>query len=562
VSEASTAAAAPAERPRRVAIGGIAIGGPATLLAVAAMALSGGLLLHWLGRLTFWRDEWDFLLHRRGWSIDTFLQPFVEQLLAIPILIYRVLVGAFGMDSPLPFQIVAVLLFLTSVAVLFIYLRRRVGEWLALAAILPILFLGPSWDDLLFPFQMALFANVACGIGALLALERRERLWDLVAMGLLLVALFSFALGIAFVAAATAEIAFGRDRWRRAFVVAVPTALWLIWYAGWGHEAHTFISFSNFAKSPNYMLDGLSASLATWLGLGTGAYDPSPLGWGRPLLVVALGLVAWRLYVLRRASPRLVATTVLLLGFWFLTALNANPFALPTVGRYQYLGIVLMALVAAELAQGLRVRRYATVAIVAVGVAAAVVNGERLREAANGLAGIAQQQRGGLAALELARGLVPSGFELTEQNSGVDYLGLLDAGSYFSAIDEYGSPAYTPSELAAAPESGRVAADKVSAAALGVGLQPGGQAEPRTCAELEPGAIIGVPPEGMTLRASAAGTAVTLRRYASDSFPVALGQLTAGATELLRIPADRSARSWSARLSGGGRVTACRAQVR
>jgi hypothetical protein len=561
VSEASTAAAASAERPRRIAIGGIAIGGPATLLAIAAMALSGGLLLHWLGRLTFWRDEWDFLLHRRGWSIDTFLEPFVEQLLAIPILIYRVLVGAFGMDSPLPFQIVAVLLFLTSVAVLFIYLRRRVGEWLALAAILPILFLGPSWDDLLFPFQMALFANVACGIGALLALDRRERLWDLVAMGLLLVALFSFALGIAFVAAATAEIAFGRDRWRRAFVVAVPTALWLIWYAGWGHEAHTFISFSNFAQSPNYMLDGLSASLATWLGLGTGAYDPSPLDWGRPLLVVALGLVAWRMYVLRRASPRLVATTVLLLGFWFLTALNANPFALATVGRYQYLGIVLMALVAAELAQGLRVRRYATVAIVAVGVAAAVVNGERLREAANGLAGIAQQQRGGLAALELARGLVPSGFELTEQNSGVDYLGLLDAGPYFSAIDEYGSPAYTPSELAEAPESGRVAADKVSAAALGVGLQPGGRAAPSTCAELQPGAIIGVPPEGMTLQASAAGTAVALRRYASDSFPVALGQLTAGTTELLRIPADGSARSWNAQLSGGGQVTACRAQA-
>ena len=28
------------------------------------MAVSGALLLHWLDRLTFWRDEWDFLLHR------------------------------------------------------------------------------------------------------------------------------------------------------------------------------------------------------------------------------------------------------------------------------------------------------------------------------------------------------------------------------------------------------------------------------------------------------------------------------------------------------------------
>ena len=33
------------------------------------MLLSGVLLLHWLGRLTFWRDEWDFLLHRRPWTV-------------------------------------------------------------------------------------------------------------------------------------------------------------------------------------------------------------------------------------------------------------------------------------------------------------------------------------------------------------------------------------------------------------------------------------------------------------------------------------------------------------
>ena len=556
--EASPAAAGTASRPRR-----IPPGGPATLIAGAAMALSAALLLHWLGRLTFWRDEWDFLLHRRPWTLDTFFQPFVEQLLAIPILIYRVLVGAFGMDSPLPFQIVAVTLFIASAVMVFIYVRRRVGEWLALAGILPILFLGPSWDDLLFPFQMALFACVACGIGALLALERHERRWDVAAMGLLLLALFSFALGIPFVAAATAEIAFGRDRWRRAFVVAVPTALWLIWYAGWGHDAHTFISFSNFANSPSYMLDGLAASLATWVGLGAGPYDASPLDWGRPLLFVALGLVAWRLYVLRRPSPRLIGTVVLLLGFWFLTALNTNPFAPATAGRYQYLGIVLMALVAAELAGGIRVRRYATVAIVVAGLVAAVVNGETLRQNANGLAGIAQKERGGLAALELARGQADPGFELTEQNSGVDYLGLLDAGSYYSAIDAYGSPAYTPVELDAAPEAGRVAADMVSGAALGVRLQPGGRAQPRACVELRPGAgpaIVGVPPEGIVLRARSTGTAVSLRRYATASFPIALGSLTAGRPALLRVPADGSTRPWSAQLRGGGRVIACRAQ--
>jgi hypothetical protein len=64
------------------------------------------------------------------------------------------------------------------------------------------------------------------------------------------------------------------------------------------------------------------------------------------------------------------------------------------------------------------------------------------------------------------------------------------------------------------------------------------------------------------LRAASAGTRVSLRRYASGSFPVALGPLPAGGTILLRIPQDGSPRPWYAQLSGAGRVAACRAQLR
>ena len=173
-------------------------------------------------------------------------------------------------------------LFLLSVGLLFIYVRRRAGEWLALAAILPILFLGPSWDDLLFPFQMALFGSVACGIGALLALERRDRIGDLAATVLLTASLLFSDVGIPFVAGATVELALDRDRLRRAFVVAVPTALfWLIWYPSWGHDAANLHLLRNVANLPSYVLDGLASSLATWLGLGgAGAYDASPRSTG------------------------------------------------------------------------------------------------------------------------------------------------------------------------------------------------------------------------------------------------------------------------------------------
>ena len=289
------------------------------------------------------------------------LDPWVEELFAIPTLIYKALLGTFGMDSPAPFQLAAVVLFLASMVVLFVYVRRRAGPWIGLAAILPILFLGPAWDDLLFPFQMALFGSIACGVGAFLALERRDRADDIAATVLLIGSLFFFDLGIAFVAALTLEIALRADRLRRAYVVVIPTAAWLVWYAGWGHTAQTNISLDDFTRLPNYVFDGLASSLSSGLGLNLtiGGLQTSPLDWGRPLLVLAVGLGAWRVYRLGRPSPRLPPTLAVLLGFWSLTALNASPLAPPTAGRYQYIGIVLLMLVAAELVRGLALGRWA-----------------------------------------------------------------------------------------------------------------------------------------------------------------------------------------------------------
>jgi hypothetical protein len=545
------------ERIRRVS--------PATALMAGASTLSAVLLIHWQSHFTWWRDEWEFVLHRQGWSPGNFLDPWVEQLLAIPALIYKVSLQIFGFDSALPVQLVAIALFILSVVMLFLYGRRRMGEWLALASVLPILFLGPSWDDLLFAFQLALFGSVACGIGAFLALDREDRTGDLVAMSLLILALLFFDLGIPFVAGATVLIAFSPDRWRRSYVVLVPTALWLLWYAGWGHAAQTFISFYNFTQTPQYMLDGVASSIATLLGLGSINLDApqSPLEWGRPLLVLAVAAAAWRLFRLRRISPQLAAVTVTLLGFWFLSGINTNPLSGgPTVGRYQYLGIVLLVLVAAELLRGVALTRLTTGIVVFIGAAAAVTNAPELRDAAGSIIGpLAQQERGGLAALELTRDRVNPGFTLTQQNSDVDYLLLVDARSYLDAVDAHGSPAYTPAELETASEPARVAADKVFGAALRLGLQPatGASAACLASRSVANPVIVPVPTTGLVLSAPGSGVQASLRRYASDSFPVALGPLPAGQAQLLRIPTDRSQRPWTLQLSGAGAVTVCRA---
>ena len=162
---------------------------------------------------------------------------------------------------------------------------------------LPILFLGPSWDDLLFPFQIGFFGSIACGIGALLALEREDRRGDLVAARPARASASSAQhVGIPFVVAATSTsrspaIASGARSWSRSRPRSGS-----LWYLGWGREASNFISFHNFQTLIGYVADGLASSLSTLLGLAVPRDEMavSSLDWGRPLLVIAIGVGVWR----------------------------------------------------------------------------------------------------------------------------------------------------------------------------------------------------------------------------------------------------------------------------
>ena len=66
-----------------------------------------------------------------------------------PTLIYKGIQATIGMERLLPYAVVSTASFLASVVLLFVYLRRRVGEWLALAGVLPVLFMGTAWEVLL-----------------------------------------------------------------------------------------------------------------------------------------------------------------------------------------------------------------------------------------------------------------------------------------------------------------------------------------------------------------------------------------------------------------------------
>ncbi len=554
----------------------------ARILLGLGLAASGALLIAWQSHLTFLIDDWDLLLARRGFNAHALLDPHARHLIIGPALIYKAIQATVGMDSILPYAVAAIGSFLASVLLLFIYLSRRVGDWVALAAVLPVLVMGTAYQDLLSSFQICYSASVAFGIGALLAIEGANRRGDLVACALLVASLAFAEIAIAFAAGVLVAIVLQRGPLRRAWIIVVPVVLYAIWY--FIFEAYSkvpsSVSAHNLATSPPYVLDGFASSIASLFGLGaplelsgTGA-----LGWGRPLLVA---LVAASIWVLCRRTPTrrwiLVALAVGI-TFWFTTAGNFGFGRPPTASRYQYVGAVFVLLIAGEIAAGWRPGWRAILATFAVAGAAALSNLAILHDGYRTLTGRSTVVRGGLGGLEVAADRVNPDFVLTPANSDFFYLSQVTAGPYLSASAKFGSPAYSQSELASAPESAREAADKVLAAALPVSLRPGGVqppsggAPPRvvgppnarssmkgSCVTVRGVAgappILALPPGGVVLRTPGlAPRALLLRRFASG-FPASAGTLRGTAS--LVIPTDRSSRPWQLQVAGYGPITAC-----
>src|SRR6476659_8085208 len=339
---------------------------PPYLLAVAVV-LSGFAILRLERGTTFLFDDWNILLDRRGMSVGVFLDPHNEHIAILPVAIYKALIAIFGITSDRPFQV-------AGVVVLYAYLRRRVGDWLALFGAAIVLFLGSAWLDLIWSFQLAFSGSTAAGIGMLLALDRDDQTGDRVACGLLLVSLCFSSLGLAFAAAALADLALPRRRPRRerAYVPLLPLAFFAVWWLGWGHTAKSQVSFGNVEGTGSWVYDAAAQGSASIVGLSSvGVSDPNTLkglDWGRALLGIALLLGTLRLIRLGRIPRGLWIALAAGAGFWVLAALNTNVFRTPGNVRYEYPSVVLVLLIAAEVLRGIRPR---PVVIALIGVIAA-----------------------------------------------------------------------------------------------------------------------------------------------------------------------------------------------
>jgi hypothetical protein len=537
-------------------------------IALAVMLVAtAGFLWHLTRQTTFWFDEWQWVLYRRGNNPGTFLTPHNEHLSLVPVAIYKFLFATVGIDDYRPYRALVIAGHLTCSALVFVYARRRVGDLLGLLAAALLLFLGPAWQDIIWPFQIAWLISLVAGVGAFLMLDRADRVGDLAACGLLALAIASSGLGLPLAVGMTVEVLWGRHNLRSAWIVLGPLALYGIWWLAYHSNTMTGQHWRHdLVLIPPFVAAAAAAAVASVAGLAgpTGNVGPqSPLDFGAPLLAASVALVAWRLVRLRPVPTRVLALLAAMFSFWTLTAIGRAWLGLSAAyqSRYLYVGGIFLILLAVELLRGVSLPRLAAPLLALAVAAAAISNIGAYRVGAAYVRNQAKLTRADLGALDITRGIVSPGYVSTVF-PGVPFV-TIRAAPYFSAERALGTPAATPAELAAEPEVARMDADTELVEIHQVRLGPGGAAAAAPaptvesaaggavsssggCVSFQPAPAtagvselrIAVPASGVLVKAEGGATAVAVRRFADEFHP--LGNVPAGVAAGVRIGPDRA----------------------
>jgi hypothetical protein len=524
---------------------------------------------------SFYGDEWDLLVDRRGTGARVLLTPHGPHLSLLPILVYKAMLQIFGMRSYTPYKALAAADMVMLALAVGIFTRRRWGPWWGLVPVVFLVTLGPGAETLLFPFQVGLITATVAGIIALVAADHGGRRADALACAALLVALASGSQGIGALVGAAVIVALAPERLRRAWVVLVPAVLYTLWYAHYG-SANSQTHIEQWASAVPYAMQALSSTLSALTGLAMLDYNPVPYinpAYGQPLalaLLITVGIALWRGWRPPRLFWGAVATLIVL---WISAALSNTPMFQrpPETGRYLPVDVAFMFVAAAaalprpHVSVGGRV-----VACVALAVVAATNAGE-FASNRQPYSTAADPSRTALAAVLIARGIVGPAFN---PGSGQPtFLDNVTAGPFFGAVDAFGTNAFTAAQLLRAPESEREFADRALVSAERIGLAPVAPAAGATlpppavlsgAAAVRGGCLLVAGSTSVTARVPAGGIQIDAPHRSSANVSVArfglaftpfgqLGTVSPGAAATLRPPPDHAPQvSWRVSVSGRG----------
>ena len=416
-------------------------------------------------RLTFFNDDWWFLLQRPGLEsrggLDVLLAPHNSNSVALTALAYKILVALFGLGTQLPYRVVLGIAIAAAGVALCLLVRSRMGWAIGVAAAAVLVLLGAAWEDLLFFASLDLIGSLATGLWALWVLQRDTPRRNALACALLVCSVAFSNVGVPFAVAAAVAVAL-RRRPSELWISIIPLALFALWWALYGTSEPSHLSAKNIEHLPRYLLDSLAAGLTSITGLNAGSASRT---YARGHVLIAVGLAILVVCLLRgwRPRPAVLVPASALLCFWILTGASFIPGREPFASRYQLIDAALLILIAAELYRPTHVGVPLTAAIVTIAIVVVWSNidhglsyGYRFLRQQSGFA------KADLAALRIGRSQAPTTLSLVPLVARNQYLSGVTAGRFFSQTAAHGPVStYSVAQLRAASAPQRQAADSV-----------------------------------------------------------------------------------------------------
>ncbi len=528
--------------------------------------LASAALVLWAGRDTVFRaDDWDLLLYRQGFNSDVLLHPHNEHLVALQILALKG-IGALGGLHHYAYRFALLTVDLVVCGVFFLFARERVGALLAALTTLPLLFLGSAADSFLWSAMLGVMASLACGIGAIILLDR-ESLRARIGACLLLLAAIGFETNGLFFLLCTLLWLLLAKRWRDLWIPIVPAIAYYAWYTG--HGTSQFTS-GNLEHTPEFMaklgFTGFSALS------GVAFLFKHPHGLIRHAALVAAALIGvalavaaiWLIWRQRpRIGPRTVAIASLPLAYWLLVSLGRAEGGDPYASRYIFASVLFILMLLLELARNMDLKpvlrgRVAVVLLVLL-AGSVLANARVMERGGDEERNLSQHIRARTTAIEVSRRTIDQNIYLVPLQT----VGNMRTGWYLNAEDNFGESPVAGTVLADLLRPARTEADQTLAEGDNAGLYPPLGASPTgPCGSAAPGGgtVLTLPRDGLlVLPAAGASATVTLRRFGPNfKHEPSFGTNRAA---LLKVSPDLRPRPWRVLVAATGPTRLCPTRI-
>lgn len=508
--------------------------------------------LHAMRGTTFFADEWPGLA-AYSWSPSVLLRNQAGHNFYFSTVLWNATVALFGTTSYLPYRVLGLLCNMFAAAAVLVYGWKRLSYGAGILLAVVALTLGSSFHTVLWVSAALGLLSIGFLVFSLLILEGRNRWGEVAVVVMLIAAIGVGGYGLLALFGVTVEILL-RRQWRRLWIPAIPSVLYLAWREAYhvtivtgGSAGVGTVPISNLTGATSYILQQLTATVACLAG--------QVATMGPALTVGMVALVAWMVRGGRADRARIAVLALSPVFFWFLLSIvrgQDDEFGAP---RYVAFGALPIALILLEAVRSKpRTRAFQATAVAAV-CFCALANFNQLESATASF-----RYQGGIdlatqTALEMAANYVPAALAPPSVEGSQ-----LIAGQYLEVARRFGSNAPSPAQLATEADGPLGTADAVLLEAGAIRFHTVHSAS-ALCSTLRTRAVVPVAAgSSLIIRDISGPTSVFAYRFYDTNPSTPLKTLSAGT--ITSLDAEPDAKNFSSPIPWeitiiGGRFEAC-----